>query len=543
MIQTAHPFVITTRAVSGTLLGLLLFSTTVKVLAHGGHGNEFQSGAASQSVGVIKVDAATAQRLGLKVEPVKRQSFAFGIKTTGQLETLPNQKVEVTTPVTGTIIQLLASPGAKVSQGQAVAILSSPELAELRVGSQEKRAEAVADVQKAQANVNLAKQNYDRQQNIATTDLQQARSQLTFSQERFDRDDELAKAGALPRRNALESQTQLAEAKAAEAKAASRLQFLEADAQLRRSYSDLQVAQSRIKLSSSTYQSRLKQLGATPNPDGTITITAPISGTVGDREATLGESGQDAGKQIMTILGDRSVLLSANIYEKDLDKVQVGQRVNIKVASLPKRTFTGSVSLIGSAVEGETRVVPVKAELDNAEGLLKPGMFAELEVLTNRTSVAVLAVPKSAAVETNDKQQVVFVQNGDAYQPVEVTLGKAFGEFVEVKSGVFDGDRIVTQRANQLYAQSLRGDTKAKDEHAEPAAPAVMKGSLPLWAVLVGGGAIASATFWAGMAVAGRRKQAGVMPQQADEGAEGHLEQPALILQSAQRPEEHFDPH
>jgi membrane fusion protein, heavy metal efflux system len=540
MSRIAHPLVTTVHAVSGTLLSLVLLTVSVRVLAHGGHGNEFQSGAASQPVGAIKVDAVTAKRLGLKVEPVKRQSFAFGIKTTGQLETLPNQKVEVTTPVTGTIIQLLASPGTKVSKGQAIAILSSPELAQLRVGSQEKRAEALADVQKAKANVNLAKQNYDRQQKIATTELQQARSQLAFSQERFDRDNELAKSGALPRRNALESQTQLAEAKAAEAKAASRLQFLEADAQLRRSYADLQVAQSRIKLSSSTYQARLKQLRANPNSDGTITITAPISGTVADREATLGESGQDAGKKIMTILGDRSVLLSANIYEKDLDKVQVGQRVNIKVASLPNRTFTGSVSLIGSAVEGETRVVPVKAELDNAEGLLKPGMFAELEVLTNRTSVAVLAVPRSAVIDTNDKHQVVFVQNGDAYQPVDVTLGKTFGAFVEVKGGLFDGDRIVTQRANQLYAQSLRGDTKAKDEHPKPA---IAQSSFPLWGVLLGGGAIAAVTFWAGMAVAGRRKQAGVMPQQADEKAEVHLEQPALILQSAQRPEEHFDSH
>jgi membrane fusion protein, heavy metal efflux system len=547
MPQTVHPLVTTARAVSGTLLGLLLFPATVSVLAHGGHGNEFQGGSATQAAGAVKINADTAQRLGLKVEPVKPQSFAFGIKATGQLETLPNQKVEVTTPVQGTIVKLLANPGNKVIAGQAVAILSSPELAQLRVGSQEKRAEAVADVQKAKANVNLAQQNYDRQQKIATSELQQARSQLAFAQERFDRDDELAQAGALPRRNALESQTQLSEAKATEAKAASRLQFLEADAQLRRSYADLQVAQSRIQLSSSTYQARLKQLGANPNPDGTITITAPISGTVADREATLGESGQDAGKKIMTILGDRSVLLSANIYEKDLDKVQVGQRVNIKVASLPNRTFTGSVSLIGSTVEGETRVVPVKAELDNAEGLLKPGMFADLEVLTQRTSVAVLAVPKSAVVETNDKKQVVFVQNGDAYQSAEVTLGRTFGPFVEVKGGLFDGDRIVTQRANQLYAQSLRGDTKAKDEHPEPA---IVQSSFPLWGVLLGGGAIAASTFWAGMAVAGRRRrdQKGKRPTQEHSAYETdvYLEpdraQPTLAFQPARLTEEHHNP-
>jgi membrane fusion protein, heavy metal efflux system len=174
-------------------------------------------------------------------------------------------------------------------------------------------------------------------------------------------------------------------------------------------------------------------------------------------------------------------------------------------------------------------VVPVKAELDNAEGLLKPGMFADLEILTQRTPVAVLAVPKSAVVETNDKHQVVFVQNGDAYQPVEVTLGKAFGAFVEVKGGLFDGDRIVTQRANQLYAQSLRGDTKAKDEHSESATPAVRNSSLPLplWTLLPIGGAIASATFWAGMAVASRHKKVYEIPQQTDKDEIAHRDLPA----------------
>jgi membrane fusion protein, heavy metal efflux system len=68
MPQTVHPLVTTARAVSGTLLGLLLFPATVSVLAHGGHGNEFQGGSATQSAGAVKINADTAQRLGLKVK-------------------------------------------------------------------------------------------------------------------------------------------------------------------------------------------------------------------------------------------------------------------------------------------------------------------------------------------------------------------------------------------------------------------------------------------------------------------------------------------
>ncbi len=106
-----------------------------------------------------------------------------------------------------------------------------------------------------------------------------------------------------------------------------------------------------------------------------------------------------------------SVQASSNIYEKDLNQIRVGQSVRVKVNGLPDRTFGGRISTVGSTVQGDTRVVLVKAELDNADGALKPGMFAEIEGLTDRTSASVLVVPKSAIVETNDKKKMIFVQN------------------------------------------------------------------------------------------------------------------------------------
>jgi len=486
------------RGISG---GLLILQLTVPgaVLAHGGHGNEFQGGheATSAQQGAIKVDAETAKRLGLKVEPVTRQQLVFGIETTGQIEPLPNQQVEVTTPVPGTLLKLLAVPGSWVKAGQAVAILASPELAELRVESAERRAEAIAAVQEAQADLRLAQQNYERQRRLAAADLQQARTQSAFAQERYNKDRQLAAAGALPRRQAFESKAQLAEAKAAEARVASRGDVLEAAAQLKRAQAAVEVAQKRVRLSDAGYQTRLEQLGASANSDGTITVKAPISGKVADREATPGESFEEAGEPLMTILSDNGVLATANIYEKDLAQVKPGQRVQVKVASLPNRTFGGRINFIGAAVEGETRVVPVKAQLDNFSGLLKPGMFAELEVFTDRTP-SVLAIPRSAVVETNGRK-TVYVQNGTAYQPVEVTLGQTSENLVEVKRGLFEGDFVVTQRANQLYAQSLRSDNTVESEAGTPEAASDQTGmQLPWWLALPVGGAIAAGAFWAG---------------------------------------------
>ena len=132
------------------------------------------------------------------------------------------------------------------------------------------------------------------------------------------------------------------EAKSVVAKSASRLEFLQAESQLQKAKSDVVLARSRIRLSDAGYEARLKQLGASANPNGTVTIKAPIAGTVADREITLGESSADPGKPILTILNDRSVLVAANVYEKDLGQIRVGQQVRVKVASLPSRILCWS---------------------------------------------------------------------------------------------------------------------------------------------------------------------------------------------------------
>ncbi|WP_414530373.1 efflux RND transporter periplasmic adaptor subunit [Nodularia chucula] len=503
------------RYVSLTMLSLLLLNTPTSVLAGGGHdhsgGSSFQAG--GESTGSVEVDAETAKLLGVKVEPVQRQRLAIGIKTTGQIETLPSQQVEVTTPIQGVkVVELLVEPGVSVKKGQPVAVITSPDLVTLRVESQDKLAQGQADLQQAQADLRLAQQNYDRYQQIAAAEIAQAQSQVAFAQEKYEKDQVLATEGALPRRNALESQTQLAEAKAKLTTANSRRDVIQAENQLKRAQAAVSLAKSNINRSSAIYETRLLQLGNRANAKGLITVTSPISGKVADREVTIGQSFQDAGGKLMTIVNDSRVFATANIYEKDLDKVTTGQQVRMKVASVPNQTFIGRITRIGSVVEGETRVVPVQAEVNNARGQLKPGMFAELEVVTDQTSTATLAIPNSAVVDANNKK-LVYVQNGNAFQSVEVELGQTSKDLIEIKSGLFEGDAVVTQRALQLYAQSLKGDSKAKteDSHAEEieANSATKKQTLtpPLWVIGTGGGVALVAAFMTGSFWSTRRRK------------------------------------
>ncbi len=490
-----------------------------EILAEGSdpedQGGAFPTGIESnkQSPGSVQVDAKTAKRLGIEVEPVTRHELASGIRTTGQIESLPNQKVEVTAPIDGTVVELLVRPGAKVTKGQTIAVLSSPELAQLRVDSVKNLAEAEPGLQQAQADLRLAQQNYERQRLQTAADLKQAQIQLAVAQEKSDRDRELVAAGALARRPMLESQTQLAEAKATFTKAESRLPVLEARDQLKRAQAAVEVAQSKVRLSNAAYQARLQQLGISANAKGLVSVAAPISGTVADRQITLGEtiSLQAGSKPLMTILNNSSVWATANIYEAELESVKLGQQVQVKVQSLPNQTFTGRIALIGTVVDEKARVVPVKAALDNSSGLLKPGMFAELEILTEHPLTSSLVIPSSAVVEANGKK-LVYVQHGDSYQPAEVTLGQALGNLVEVKSGLFSRELIVAQRPLLVYAQSLRGGNKAQGADAKDSESQAREPDLedrlpvPKWlAVAIGGTIVAVGAFWIGRCTQSRK--------------------------------------
>jgi cobalt-zinc-cadmium efflux system membrane fusion protein len=485
-------------------LSAYLLANPALVFAHAGHGNEFKGSSTTQITG-ISVDQEVANRLGIKVTPVKRQVLKLAIKTTGQIETLPSQKAKVTTPIKGTILALLVEPNQKVEAGQPVAVLSSPELAALKVEAIAKQSEADGTAMSAIANLQLAEQNLARQKSLVEADIQQAQTELNLDKERYDRDRELFTQGAITKRQMQESESKYVAAKAALAKASSRLPLLEAEAQMSRAEADVQVAQSRISLSGAAYDARRNQLGAIANPDGTVTVVSPIAGVVSDREATLGESVEESGKPIMTIVNDQQVMASANIYEKDLSQVRVGQAVQVKVSG-DNTSFAGKITAIGSTVDSTTRVIPVKAAINNDQGKLKVGMFADLEIISDRASQPVIAVPIASVIESNNKQ-LVFVQNGTKYQPVEVKLGRTSGDLVEVQEGLFEGDLVVTQRANQIYAQSLRGDAQENkgnsndhDHDSEQTVSTISQGWLVIAISLgaIGGGAVVATAFWLG---------------------------------------------
>lgn len=209
-----------------------------------------------------------------------------------------------------------------------------------------------------------------------------------------------------------------------------------------------------------TVQSRL-----VGNPPPSVAVTAPIAGIIDARNINLGQA-VEPNTVLFHISNRDKLLVIAQVYEEDLDKIKVGQEVNVHALSYPKRTFPGQVTLIEPNLDSLTRTVNVRITLDNKEKLLKPGMFVRANVILARNEAA-LAVPNAAVLQA-DNESFVFVQNRDIYDRIVVQIGAVDDEYSEIKDGLVPGDLVVTQGQRELYTLWLSGSSKPHSDQEEP---------------------------------------------------------------------------
>ena len=112
-----------------------------------------------------------------------------------------------------------------------------------------------------------------------------------------------------------------------------------------------------------------------------LTLKAPIDGVIVERKATAGEA-VDKTKEIYTISDPTQLWAIAEVKERDIAAVKLGQDATFMVLAYPQETFRGKVMLLGNQVEAQSRTLEVRISVDNADGRLKAGMFADVEILT-----------------------------------------------------------------------------------------------------------------------------------------------------------------
>jgi len=187
--------------------------------------------------------------------------------------------------------------------------------------------------------------------------------------------------------------------------------------------------------------------GSSERLDATFRVVAPRSGFIVERNINEGtQIRTDLNTNIFTISDLKTIWIWANVHESDMSKVKEGDLVTVKTVAYPDKTFQGTIKKIGTMLDPQSRVIRVRTELDNQDGLLKPEMFATV-IITSQTSEKIIAVPEKALVLENNNFYVMKVTGTNTFEKVKVEVGRKFSHFAEVKGGLKPGEHIIVEGA------------------------------------------------------------------------------------------------
>jgi cobalt-zinc-cadmium efflux system membrane fusion protein len=223
--------------------------------------------------------------------------------------------------------------------------------------------------------------------------------------------------------------------------------FLRARSELEKATAEVRAADNKLRL-----------LGGTSKAGGgtasTFPLLAPLSGTVIQKKAVVGELGTPT-EPMFTIADLSTLWIEANLSEDLLAKVRLGASAVVTVNAYPAETFPGRVTYIASVLDKETRTVPARIEVDNKSGRLKPEMFASATIETGSAKLDVLSVPDAAIVLLQGLPNV-FVSEHGGYEARPVELGSKLSGRTTIKSGVASGENVVTAGTYALKARMLK---------------------------------------------------------------------------------------
>ncbi len=305
-----------------------------------------------------------------------------------------------------------------------MAIVSYPfpaQIAEVhvQVGEWVKKGQKLLTLQSEE--VGLAKSEFYR----AVADLELARTSCEREQRLFDR-------GVGAQKNLLIAQAGLKVAEANLNSAEKKLHVLG-------------FSEGDVELISDTHQIR-----------PIIQLFAPIGGKVVQHNAVLG-SMIDQSTELLTLMDPSMLWVDAEIYERDISKIKIGQRVEVAVPAYPGEKFAGKLSYISDTLNDDTRTITVRTEVKNSSFKLKPGMFADITIMLNHHT-RVTVVPCDAILDdTGDR--VVFVEEDGKYVRRVVEVGGKDNGYCEISSGLKKDEEVVTagnfQLKSKLYDEIL----------------------------------------------------------------------------------------
>ncbi|NVN88932.1 MAG: efflux RND transporter periplasmic adaptor subunit, partial [Rhodopseudomonas sp.] len=199
-------------------------------------------------------------------------------------------------------------------------------------------------------------------------------------------------------------------------------------------------------------EEQIKALAAGGEAKRTMTYRSPGGGVVLEKKAIAGMR-FSPGETLYQFADVSSVWVLADVFEADIGLVKTGQKVKVAINAYPGKTFEGTIAYIYPTLSTATRTVPVRIELANPGGLLKPAMYADVDMAVG-ASGKVATVPVSAVIDSGTRQ-IVLVQKGEGrFEPREVKLGARNDDNVAIREGLNEGERVVVAANFLIDAES-----------------------------------------------------------------------------------------
>lgn len=199
-------------------------------------------------------------------------------------------------------------------------------------------------------------------------------------------------------------------------------------------------------------EEQVKALAQSGKAQRTLTFRSPVSGIVTEKKALQGMRFMP-GEALYHVADLSSVWVIADVFEQDIGLVKAGAKARLKISAYPDKEFDGLITYVYPTLNAATRTIPVRVELANPGLLLKPAMFAQIELPVGNKE-PVLAVPDSAVIDSGARRIVLVQLKAGRFEPREVKLGARSDSYVEVLEGVKDGEQVVVAANFLIDAES-----------------------------------------------------------------------------------------
>jgi membrane fusion protein, heavy metal efflux system len=351
---------------------------------------------------VVRLSKEAQRASGVEVMAAAMEPFSAPIEATAAIELDGDRVAKISARTSGRLVKIAASQGDAVKTGQALAWFDSPELGQ-----------AWAEYTKAKGRVELARKNLQREETLFSKKIS-------------------------PEKDVIRARQDLAETEA-----------------------DLAFANEKFHLLGIDVEQFGNKQGGNQHP--LIAVTSPISGSVIERAATQGEVVSPE-KPLFTVADLSKLWVIIDIYEKDLGRVKSGTAVKVSTTAYAEKSFRGFISYLGEVMDEKTRTVKARVEVENANRLLKPGMFATVTIDAKGVQRSTAIMIPEEAVFLDGSKNYVFIQTApEKFEMREIAAGRTLGKRLEVIRGLKQGEPVAVKGAFILKSELKKGELV--DEH------------------------------------------------------------------------------